>query len=340
MMGVKSSFIEINRACPTTLWLLFLVLLAHHQVVIYAQDINLLFIIFDDLRPDLECYGRDYMVTPNFNRLAKRSVVFEQAHCQVAVCNPSRNSLLTGLRPDTRRDYNFQGQIHRNLIFPSHLVKSNYSTAAFGKIRHWEDRNRQIWSNEGWDNGWYEYQAFEGTMMNSSVMPDRYRKEKEFRDYQFTSKAITKLRFLSRRPKPFMLAVGYKLPHLALHVPYKYYAMYRNKTESWKLSKKQLKFPSSVSEVSYRCCAALDFDFMREEGAAKSNRSYSMVDINSPTRADARDEIMMAYSAAISFLDRQLGRLLDEVDRLQLWSNLTVVLTADHGMNNGEKGMW
>ena len=62
---------------------------------------NLLFIMFDDLRPELSIYGHNYMITPNFERLAKRSVVFDYAFCQIPVCNPSRNSLLTGLRPDT-----------------------------------------------------------------------------------------------------------------------------------------------------------------------------------------------------------------------------------------------
>ena len=80
-------------------------------ILIYLQlnfaSKNLLFIMFDDLRPDLNCYGRNYMITPNFDRLARKSVVFDNAFAQIAVCNPSRDSLLTGLRPDTVGTYWF-----------------------------------------------------------------------------------------------------------------------------------------------------------------------------------------------------------------------------------------
>ena len=72
------------------------------------RQTNLLLIMFDDLRPQLSIYGKNYMMTPNFERLAKRSVIFDYAFSQVAVCNPSRDSLLTGLRPDTIGNYNFQ----------------------------------------------------------------------------------------------------------------------------------------------------------------------------------------------------------------------------------------
>ena len=65
------------------------------------EDNNLLFIMFDDLRPDLNCYGQSHMITPNFDRLAKKSVVYDHAYAQISVCNPSRDSILTGLRPDT-----------------------------------------------------------------------------------------------------------------------------------------------------------------------------------------------------------------------------------------------
>jgi Sulfatase len=88
---------------------------------------NLLLIMFDDLRPELSIYGRGHMITPNFERLAARSVVFDHAYCQVAVCNPSRDSLMTGLRPDTTGTYAFQSSYKPHLIFPTQLKRSGYA---------------------------------------------------------------------------------------------------------------------------------------------------------------------------------------------------------------------
>jgi len=99
--------------------------------LVSAQSIfqtNLLFIIFDDLRPELKVYGKSHMLTPNFDRLAANSVVFDNVYSQVAVCNPSRDSLLTGLRPDTLGNYAFQTSFKPHLLFPTQLARSGYKT--------------------------------------------------------------------------------------------------------------------------------------------------------------------------------------------------------------------
>ena len=220
---------------------------------------NLLMIMFDDLRPELSIYGREHMITPNFERLAKRSVVFDYTFAQVAVCNPSRNSLLTGLRPDTIGSYNFQHSHWGHMILPKALSRSGYNTAGVGKILHWDGANKDIWNYYQYDNDWYGYQGREDSYMNSSAMPDKTRREDQFRDHDFSEKAVNVLKKLSVESKYFMLGVGFKLPHLALHVPYDYYNMYNSKEKKnmWKLSKKELRFPLSVSEVSWRCCVRI-----------------------------------------------------------------------------------
>jgi iduronate 2-sulfatase len=301
---------------------------------------NLLLIMFDDLRPELSIYGRSHMFTPNFERLAKRSVVFDYAYAQVAVCNPSRDSMLTGLRPDTVGTYNFQHSFRPHLTLPTQLGRSGYNTVGIGKLLHWDGPDKDIWNFYQWDNDWYKYQFRENNYMNSSSMPDRYRDEKDFRDHQFADKAISLLKRLVHEPKPYFLAVGFKLPHNALHVPYKYFSMYKNKAYQWRLSKKELRFPHSSPEVAYRCCAEPVFKFMRDDGALKANRSVKIGDINMQFTNEMRDELMMGYCAGVSFVDKQLGKLLDALDQLDLWKNTTVVLTADHGMHNGEKGLW
>lgn len=143
--------------------------------------------------------------------------------------------------------------------------------------------------------------------MNASTMPDKVRKEENFRDYEFTTRAISTLRKMTKETKFNMLGIGFKLPHIAVHIPYKYYEMYKGKSAAWKLTKKELRFPISVSEVSYRCCADGEFKFMNQEGALKHNRTTRIGDINNAFTEEMHDEMMMGYNAAITFVDVQLG---------------------------------
>lgn len=310
------------------------------QDIPVLQQTNILFIIFDDLRPELSMYGRDYMVTPNFERLAKRSVIFDYAFTQVSVCNPARDSILTGLRPDSVGTYNFQHSFYPHLSFPSQAVQSGYNSAGIGKIRHWDRDDKMLFNYEFYQNNWYPYQSKERDMMNATTQPDKTRKDEQFRDHEFATKAIEVLRKMVKEPKYWMLNVGFKNPHMATHVPFRYYEMYKHKSAAWQLTKKELRFPPSTTEVPYKCCAEFKFLYMNEEGSKKPDRIKNSWDFNYAVPEEMHNELMLGYVAAISFVDAQLGRLLDVVDELDLWSNLTVVLTSDHGMHNGEKGIW
>jgi iduronate 2-sulfatase len=116
---------------------------------------NFIYIMYDDLRPELSIYGRDHMITPNFERLAAKSVVFDNAYAQISVCNPSRDSLLTGLRPDTVGTYSFQSSFRPHLIMPTRFAKAGYNTAGYGKVAHWEvDGDREIWNFDHWNGDW------------------------------------------------------------------------------------------------------------------------------------------------------------------------------------------
>ena len=303
---------------------------------------NLLFIMFDDLRPDLSVYGRKHMITPNMERLAERSVIFDNAYCQVSVCNPSRDSMLTGLRPDTTGTYSFQWTFRPLMVFPTQLTRSGYNTRGIGKILHWET-DPNVWNHQ-YDADWYGFQNIERNFMNATTMPDKTLPEETFRDYMFASKTIDALKELHALNEHFMVSVGFKLPHLALHVPWKYYEMYRNKRYAWTLSDQERQFPPSAPLSSYRCCAESTFKYMNEEGSKPFSKSIDLeegtVKTNYIIPEDMRDELMMGYWAGISFLDAQIGRILDTVDELKLWNNLTIVFTADHGFHNGEKGIW
>jgi hypothetical protein len=140
---------------------LLLLLLTKIVVVITSKHdaplrpTNLLFIMFDDLRPELSVYGQSHVISPNFERLGNRSVVFDYAYCQISVCNPSRDSMLTGLRPDTVGTYGFQSSFRPHMIFPTQLARSGYKTAGYGKILHFETNDRDIWNYDSWENNWW-----------------------------------------------------------------------------------------------------------------------------------------------------------------------------------------
>ena len=143
---------------------------------------NLLFLMFDDLRVDLNSMGQSHMITPNFDRLANRSVVFDHAYAQISVCNPSRDSILTGLRPDTVGTYGFQESFRPHMVFPTHMSRNGYWTSAYGKIFHWDGPSKEIWNYDQDGMKWYDYQAWEAAIMNSTTMPDKIRPIEEFRD--------------------------------------------------------------------------------------------------------------------------------------------------------------
>ena len=125
------------------------------------QQTNLLFIMFDDLRPELSIYGKYHIISPNFARLAAKSVVFDHAYAQISVCNPSRDSLLTGLRPDTVGTYGFQSTYmtyNQHMIIPTKLKRAGYRTVGLGKTRHFDGYDQSVW-DRAWDNRWYDYQV-------------------------------------------------------------------------------------------------------------------------------------------------------------------------------------
>ena len=139
-----------------------------------------------------------------------------------------------------------------------------------------------------------------------------------------------------------MVSVGFKLPHLAVHIPHKYFEWYKDYPTRgiWKRPKRELRFPLSAPLVSHKCCALPVFTHMEQEGAVRSHHHTNIGNVHSGFNQQTYNELMVGYAAAVSFLDAQIGRLLDAIDELELWNNITIVLTSDHGMHNGEKGIW
>jgi iduronate 2-sulfatase len=220
-------------------------------------------------------------------------------------------------------------------------LQNGYKTAGYGKILHWDGDDKEVWSEEHYDANWGKYSRSEGKIMNATITPDKTRPLEMFKDYELTTRAVQSIRKLHRQSDYFMVGIGFKLPHVPVHIPHKYFEMYRSKKSAWNQPKSHLKFPDTSPILSYKCCAVPFFRYMANEGAENSKEVEGSIEkVNFAFTQRMHTELMWGYSAAVTFLDAQIGRLLDVVDELELWNNLTIVLTSDHGMHNGEKGIW
>ena len=309
---------------------------------------NLLFLIADDLRPELNIYGRKHAITPNFDRLASNGVVFDRVYNQVPVCFPSRHSILTGLRPDTTGITTWtDAQMPYIDSLSSILVRQGYYSSGIGKLFH-HPRNKTADYNFGrWDGGWYKYQNSEGKFMNASTTPDSVRDLKDFRDYEIASRTVKKIEELhalsSKTKRPFIISTGFKLPHTQYHVPREFFDMYRNSTfleEIRKSNNEEFAFPLHTPRLNYRCCAGAVIRYLDDEGRIMSKNTTGWLYGMMSFPGEARAQLMWGYLSAISFLDAQLGRVLDSLERTGAIKDTVIVFTSDHGMHVGEKGMW
>lgn len=311
---------------------------------------NVLFVAVDDLRPELGCYGNNLIRTPNIDRLAERSLVFRRAYCQAAVCGPSRASLLTGLRPDTTRVWanktHFREALPNLVTLPQAFKEAGYYTEAIGKVLHGNKADPPSWSIPAWPPGgrqagmqyvdedafrkmraaepnraWRgeEIPTLEWKKRNSwqaPVVPDN-----TLQDGQVADRAVEALRRV--RDQRFFLAVGFQKPHLPFTAPKPYFDLYD---------------PTAlpVSENSQRMPGAPDSAFTRW----RELRGYADIPGDGPLPPGKAQELIHGYYAATSYMDAQLGRVLQELDALDLADRTLVILFGDHGWHLGEQDQW
>lgn len=316
-----------------------------------AENLNVLFIAVDDLRPELGCYGKPAK-SPNIDRLAGEGMLFERAYVQVALCMPSRVSMLTGRRPDTTGVVDFSVRFRSVLpdvvTLPQHFKKNGYHAAACGKIFHNDDptswseplfksqrreddyhtefgRNVLKWIKEDhrrltyvWDlgDGITKTKRPGGLPWEAPDIPDN-----AVRDGQIADAAIDKLGRL--KDQPFFLAVGFHKPHLPFIAPKKYFDLYDRAA----IEPAPNPFPPKDAPKY----ATYNWNDLRHY--------YGIPDVGPVSVEQARD-LKHAYYACVSFMDAQVGRVLAEVDRLGLREKTVVVLWGDHGWQLGEHGMW
>jgi iduronate 2-sulfatase len=303
------------------------------------RKLNVLFFAVDDLRPELSAYGKSYIHSPNLDRIAKRGLTFTRAYCQQAVCSPSRSSLLTGTRPDTTKVYDLQTHFRKALpdvvALPQHFKDHGYFTQGMGKLYHGSLDDPRSWSTPITQpksaHGTYglpesrpaqgkqgKKRGERGPAFESSDVPDN-----TFHDGELADMAVAALRDIAKKNQPFWLGVGFIRPHLPFVSPKKYWDLYD---------------PAKIE------LAANPFPPKNAPGYAVTSggelRTYRGTPASGPVPDDLARQLKHGYYAAISYMDAQVGRVLDDLERLGLAENTIVILWGDHGWKLGEHGSW
>lgn len=302
---------------------------------------NVLFIAIDDLRPELGCYGQTQIKSPNIDKLADEGMLFERAYCQVPVCGASRASLLSGIRPTRQRFVTFYSKVEEEVpgavTLPEHFKNNGYHTISLGKVFHHGDDSEQSWSEPEWRPEWRSYVTDEAEeIMNQpdNVTQWGWRKgpayeagavhDTAYSDGKTTVRAIEALRRMKAEDKPFFLAVGFYKPHLPFTAPKKYWDLYQ--PEDIALADNPYP-PENVPEAAMH-----NFLELRD--------GYAGIPAKGPLSDDMSHDLIHGYYACISYIDAQVGMLMQELDNLGLKENTTIVLWGDHGFHLGDHGLW
>ena len=301
---------------------------------------NVLFIAVDDLKPLIAAYGDKIAITPGMDRLANEGMAFQNCYVQQAISGATRASCLTGMRPDKTKVWdlitNFR-QVNTNAVsIPEYFIKNGYETAAVGKIYHvgsaGPGHDAESWSTP-WINDKAEtYVNFvpekgkKGPAVECADVPDN-----AYQDGVCAEIGIKLLNQLKDKGKPFFLAVGFHKPHLPFVAPKKYWDLY--KRDQFKIAEFQHKAAGSP-DLAYHVSGEL-----KSYTDIQQFDSYSEKELDH-LPVDKQKELIHGYYAATSYMDAQLQKVLNELDRLKLSDNTIVVLWGDHGWHLGDHGLW
>ena len=299
---------------------------------------NVLFIAIDDLRPELGCYGVGAIKTPNIDRLAKGGMVFKRAYCQQAVCLPSRSSLITGARPDTTKAWDLSTHFRKAMpdvvTLPQLFKNHGYFTQGMGKICHHGYDDEPSWSvpttyPKAPHGAGKRVQNPNGPKVALSpkgrgpVVEKVDGPDNSLHDGELGDMAVAAIQAMKEKKEPFFLAVGFIKPHLPFNAPRKYWDLYD-----------PAKIPLAANPFPQKDAPK----YAVPPGGEL--RSYSGVPKGWPIKDDFARTLKHGYYAAISYVDAQVGRMLDELDRQGLRENTIIILWGDHGWKLGEHQAW
>ncbi|XP_053400575.1 iduronate 2-sulfatase-like [Mercenaria mercenaria] len=314
---------------------------------ICSARMNVLFLMADDLRPQLSSYyGSNFpshihprMHTPNLNSLASRSLLLKRAYVQQAICSPSRASMLTGRRPDTTHVYNLESYF-RNVggdftTLPEYFKLHGYRSMGMGKIYHGtkESGGKDV---QSWSEPYFYGHNYVTGNRSWQAIPDHELQDKPLLDKQVADHAIKALRQFAPKAKTgeknFFLAVGFRRPHLPFVFPasimHKYYP--RN----------SIHLPSNpYAPANMPNIAWSKYNEIREQYADIAALKASG-NINTTLPDNITLDLRRAYYSAVTWVDSLVGEVIAELDRLGLSNNTVVSFVGDHGYQLGEHGEW
>lgn len=314
---------------PTRMMMLLTTILALAGSATAATP-NVLFIAVDDLRVELGCYGSEHVLSPNIDRLATQGTLFGRAYCQQTVCNPSRASLLTGLRPDQLKIWDLPTHFReRNpdiVTLPQLFKQSGYHSQCIGKIFHnWrQDKwkgDRASWSVPSVLH--YNSHSNDKPLVTGPIPPNsasgkgglecRDVPDEAYFDGRVANQAVETLEAIGKSGEPFFLAIGFWKPHTPFNAPKKYWDLY---------DRDQIDVPDDITPPTNVPAIALT-----------SSR------IAKDTSDDDLREMHHGHLAAVSYLDTQVGKVLNKLDEIGRSDDTIVVLWSDHGLHLGEHGL-
>ncbi|KAK3565035.1 hypothetical protein QTP86_032465 [Hemibagrus guttatus] len=329
------------------IWLLLFMVYLLDLCIFAKGKLNVLYIIADDLRPTLGCYSDPVVKSPNIDQLASKSTVFYNAFAQQAVCGPSRTSFLTSRRPDTTRLYDFNSywrvSAGNYTTLPQYFKSYGYTTLSVGKVFHpgivsnHTDDYPYSWSVPPYHPPSFSYEKRkvcknkDGTLhsnllcsVNVSEMPLR-----TLPDLENADEAVRLLKAMKDTENPFFLAVGFYKPHIPFRIPTEYLRLYP--IENMTLAPDP-DVPKKLPEVAYNPWT----DIRKREDVRALNVSFPF----GPIPKDFQLRIRQHYFAAVSYVDAQVGKILQALDDLDLAKETIVVFSSDHGWSLGEHGEW
>ena len=339
---------------------------------------NILFIAVDDLKPLLGCYGNTMVKTPNIDRLAKMATVFNKNYCQQAICGPTRASLMTGSRPDVTKIWNLTTQMRDEnpdiLTLPQYLITQGYTTSGIGKIYHPSSAIKGV-DPVSWSipylkykesdfpaefglpaNGQYQLPETKAKM-TPDIIAERKQQNKDLAANDENPKSIKgpstecidlpdnayqdgvnallakdQIIALSKSDKPFFMGVGFSKPHLPFVAPKKYWDLY--KREDMPIASFQ-EHSKNGPPIAYHQSGELRNYLDIPEFATLPADSLRI-----GLKLEKQKELIHGYYAAISYMDAQVGILLNTLESLEILDNTIIVLWGDHGWHLGDHDLW
>jgi iduronate 2-sulfatase len=320
---------------------------------VLAKPTNILLICVDDLKPALGCYGDRLARSPNIDRLAAQGIRFERAYCNQAVCSPSRNNLLLGSRSTSIGIYdlshNFRLAVPQAVTLPQFFMGHGYRAEAVGKILHTGHGNRD--DDASWsvptrrekvveylepansaggrltrEEAYFTNQHLDdiGSLPRGAAWEIVDQPDHAYADGRIADEGIHRLRAAAaRKETPFFLALGFVKPHLPLTAPKRYFDLHDSQA-----------LPLARFRQDPRGAPR----YAGKVGGEIVN--YDPLSVENLKEEETQRRLIHAYYACVSFMDAQVGKVLDELDRLGLRQETLIVLWGDHGWHLGDHGYW